>query len=352
LQRKALVVDWSNEEHVRVYTRDSEEWIALPWEARAVFLEIVRKLDSTGRLELRKGRRGLAALIRYPIEVVDRGVGGLVGDGYIIESDDGYFVPSHEESQNATQSDKLRAKRSRSRRSSSRTAVTRDDIGGISGDSVTLRDDVSKDEFVTDRHEESTKPDLLVTKGDDLQQTSVPTPGIAHLRSLSLSVSPFPELPDPSKILGAESGARAIVVAPDQRMRLNYEAWQYASRKHAELKASGISPNAPKFPAMPCGAPMGHLAKRTAELLARSDPPDYSEALADMKRRVDVAAAEAAREPRSLRYFTPMTMWGEDPFWYAMGISPEEAAEPRQRYGPRGSRDQQADAPRQIKTLA
>jgi hypothetical protein len=57
-------MDWENERYVRVYTRDTIDWVALGWEAQSLFLLLIRKVDRSGVLEIGKhGARGVAGLI-------------------------------------------------------------------------------------------------------------------------------------------------------------------------------------------------------------------------------------------------------------------------------------------------
>ena len=70
---------WEDERYVRVYTRDTAELLALGWEARALFWEVLRKVDRAGLLPLGKtGVRGLAAVTGIPAEVVGRALALLL----------------------------------------------------------------------------------------------------------------------------------------------------------------------------------------------------------------------------------------------------------------------------------
>lgn len=73
---------WENERYVRLYTRDSESWKALPWQARCVLMLVLRKLDTAGNLDLGDdGFPGLAALLDMPAELVQAGFPPLVRTG-------------------------------------------------------------------------------------------------------------------------------------------------------------------------------------------------------------------------------------------------------------------------------
>lgn len=84
-------MDWASERYVRLYVRDTPSWVLLPWEARALWPLLLRKLDRHGRLDTgTHGVRGLAALVGLPLEVADAGIAALVEDG--CASWDGSYV--------------------------------------------------------------------------------------------------------------------------------------------------------------------------------------------------------------------------------------------------------------------
>ncbi len=114
----------------------------------------------------------------------------------------------------------------------------------------------------------------------------------------------------------------------DPRVRLNHDVWRYAAMEHVRLREEGISPDTVLWPAMPAGAAASDLVARTREVLAQTDPPDFAAARALIKRRIDVAVAEAKRE-HHLNWFTPMRIWDERGFWRATEVTPEQAAKPR-----------------------
>lgn len=105
---------WDDERFVKVYTRDTPDWLALGWEAHALFWELLRKSDRAGLFEVGKsGARGVAAVTGIPVEVVERALPILLEDG-CIESHGAYLlVRNFIEAQSANQSDKARAAKSR-----------------------------------------------------------------------------------------------------------------------------------------------------------------------------------------------------------------------------------------------
>ena len=107
---------WEDERYVKVYTRDTPEWCVLSWEARACFLLLIRAVDRAGMLRLGPaGAKSLAALIRVPVDVVERVLPELEADGCVRVKDGTIVVPNFCEAQEARQSDKARARTARER---------------------------------------------------------------------------------------------------------------------------------------------------------------------------------------------------------------------------------------------
>ena len=107
---------WEDERYVKVYTRDTPEWCVLSWEARACFLLLIRAVDRAGMLRLGPaGAKSLAALIRVPVDVVERVLPELEADGCVRVKDGTIIVPNFCEAQEARQSDKARARTARER---------------------------------------------------------------------------------------------------------------------------------------------------------------------------------------------------------------------------------------------
>ncbi len=135
-------MDWPNERFVRLYVRDTESWRSLPWQARALFPLLLRKLDRSGILETKLGARGVAIAVDLPARMVEKGLTALLADGCVTACDRGYVVPNFLEAQDAPQSDRQRQRESRARR--------RDKAMGLP---VTIRDEMSRD-AVTESHSE------------------------------------------------------------------------------------------------------------------------------------------------------------------------------------------------------
>jgi hypothetical protein len=107
---------WEDERYVRIYTRDTPDWLALGWEAQALFVFTTRKCDRAGILELgRSGTRGLAALVVMPLEVVERALPILLSDGCVQMNGTTLVIPNFIEAQETPQSDAQRQREARAR---------------------------------------------------------------------------------------------------------------------------------------------------------------------------------------------------------------------------------------------
>lgn len=347
-------MDWSNENYVRVYTRETEDDLVLSWEARALWKEMLCKFDRAGFLPLKRGRAGLAALIRWPVEAIERAAPELVADGRVRELETGFFAPNFLEAQEAKSSDKQRKREERERRrahAASGQDVTKRDA------TVTIRDGLSG--FGGDTEKKS----LLLADPSSAPKEALPRarardprpPAPAPARTPAPEARTGPLPPEPLGTRAAEPVPSTKLVAiagvSPERSRLNTEAWNYAATSHAMLREEGIAGDVP-FPLLAYGDPMRELAARVRELLGDDIEPDYEGARAKLRHRVDVAIAEARRsDVQHLKWFTPSRLWDAKSFARALEVSPAEAG--RSRVGPRRLTESQTPEPeiRRLKTL-
>lgn len=145
-------MDWANERYVRLYTRDTPEWLCMEWQARALWPHLIRKADRSGVLANKLGVRGIAVLVGLPVEVVEPGLANLLEDGCLREHPLGFVIPNFIEAQETPQSDAMRQRESRERRRS-----------------VTKRDSESRN--VTESHAVSRE----VTRGHAASQLVTPS---------------------------------------------------------------------------------------------------------------------------------------------------------------------------------
>lgn len=163
-------MDWENESYVRLYVRDTTTWRHLGWAGQCVLMQLLRRVDRSGRLALGEdaeaehwesialhtgapedvARAGLAVLLKWKVATMEPG--------------NVLFLPSFVTAQTARKSDRLRQRESRSTRDSG-------------GRRVTGRDERSPG--VTSHHD-SAGP---VTDGHDSERESHPS------RSVTLSLA-------------------------------------------------------------------------------------------------------------------------------------------------------------------
>jgi hypothetical protein len=112
-----VAIDWSNEPFARLYKRETDDDLLLSWEARAVWHEFLKRCDRSGLLETRRGVQGMAAMLRIPLEVVERVLQELIEDGRMRSVPHrGFIAPNYTGANEATRSDKARQADSRSKR--------------------------------------------------------------------------------------------------------------------------------------------------------------------------------------------------------------------------------------------
>ena len=109
---------WEDERYVRLYTRDTTDWLALSWFAQGLFGLILRKVDKAGILELgRHGKRGLAAHIGGPAAwaSLEGPLEELLADGCVELQGSRLVCPNFIEAQEAHHSDAARKRTERER---------------------------------------------------------------------------------------------------------------------------------------------------------------------------------------------------------------------------------------------
>ncbi len=109
-------MDWSEERYVRVYTRDTADLLAFGFEGRAVWWELIRKLDRAGVLEHGGEIEVVADLLRIPLEFFQVGIARIAKRGCVKLTETAIVVPNFIEAQEALQSDRTRQRESRGKR--------------------------------------------------------------------------------------------------------------------------------------------------------------------------------------------------------------------------------------------
>lgn len=108
---------WEDEPWIKLYTRETPTTASWEWQARAIWPQIMTRLDGAGLMHVgAKGVKALAALIRFPVEVVKAGLDELQADGTVTLSPEGVLcAPNFVDAQRARTSDKLRKATQRER---------------------------------------------------------------------------------------------------------------------------------------------------------------------------------------------------------------------------------------------
>ncbi|MCA1833017.1 MAG: hypothetical protein ABR520_11145 [Mycobacteriales bacterium] len=186
-------MDWSNERFVRLYTRDTPEWLCWSWQARALWPHLIRKADRSGVIANKLGARGLAALVGLPVDLVEAALPDLVADGCLQDHQLGYVIPNYIEAQETPQSDKQRQRESRERR---RVVTNRD----------------SESRIVTERH--AVSRDVTPIRSDPIRSEDLPpardpaVPALAPAPAQPLL--PGPLVTTPAEIARAQPASREV----------------------------------------------------------------------------------------------------------------------------------------------
>lgn len=196
---------WSDERYVRVYTRDTGEWLALGWEAQALFLFALRKADRAGIVQTGKARaRGLAGMTGMPLDVVERVLPLLLEDGCLRESAGGYIIPNFIAAQETPSSD---AQRKRDQRERDRDkAVAEGSTGSRAG--LDAETTMSRRRVTSECHSGMSRPD--VTQDGHAMRSHEVTSGHAG------TVTPNRAVPCRAEPFSASQGAADAGQQPEE----------------------------------------------------------------------------------------------------------------------------------------
>lgn len=202
-----MAIDWANEPYVRLYKRETDDDLLLTWEARAVWHEMLKRFDRSGLLETRRGVRGLAAMLRIPVEVVERALPELIEDGRVRSVPPvGFASKNYIVANDTPRTDRARKEESRYRRINDALSSTNSEIQGHAE---------SRD--VTRGHTESravtqSRAEQIIS---DHQSPEIPAPGdaLSQLKAKCDALNPPLELtsPEPTKKRGRKPSASAAI---------------------------------------------------------------------------------------------------------------------------------------------
>lgn len=216
-------MNWPEERYVRLYVRDTVEWDMLPWQSRALFPLLVRKVDRAGLLELGKyGPRGLAHTVGLPVEVVEPGLSGLIEDGCVAQTGTTLVVPNFIEAQEATASDAARSKAYRERKRAETVEAA-------------SRDVTESSRVITDRHEPTESSPLSVPSLAVPNRTEdIPSPSARESFDFEAGYALYP------RKIGHKKGMQRCRSQITSRSK--YDAWMKAIANYAaKVRAEGAT---------------------------------------------------------------------------------------------------------------
>lgn len=223
-------MDWENERYVRVYTRDTADILAIGWEGRALFNEILRKVDRAGLFDSDEPEV-ISELIRMPLDVVERALPKLLKRGMVERLNGWLLVPNFLEAQEAKASESQRSREHRARRRDqaragellqASDATIRDEHRD---DDATIRDEPPGD-LATIRDEHSNPRDENVTP--------------------SLAVPSLPSQKEGRHDASASALALAVVTELNRLTGKNYSPTSEGALKDCRVLAKDKNPPTPE----------------------------------------------------------------------------------------------------------
>lgn len=112
------MLNWEDERYVRLYTRDTVDWLSLSFEAQGLLGLLLRKVDRAGRIEIgKRGKRGVATILGHPQrwETIANALDELLTDGVIVIRGESLVFRNFVLAQEANQSDAARQRARRER---------------------------------------------------------------------------------------------------------------------------------------------------------------------------------------------------------------------------------------------
>lgn len=245
-------MNWSDEHYVKLYTRDSLTWRSWHWEARTVFLHLVRKVDNSGFIETGTMSVGdaLALQLELPKAVVEPGMAQLIGCGTCEVVDRAVLLVKFNEAQEARKTDAQKKRDERSRNISKRR--------GTMSPGVTDSHRVSPPVTQTDPPSPAQpvpSPAQPEKKGTTKKPVVSPDP---RLQPLKLAMVADYESVRPGEKYAHQGAAdteglkRLLPLATDDKIR---ERWRLALRRTEYPRVSTFAQLAQKWPDLAAPSP-------------------------------------------------------------------------------------------------
>lgn len=208
-------MNFSEEKWVKLYKRNTVTWRKIGWDARCVFMHLIRVVDSSGVFECTEDIVGdLSTEIEAPLDVTKSGLENLSKYGVVMLLDSKILIPRYIEAQQTPKSDKLRQQEARERK---RDGLLKN---------VTKSDETSR---------AVTKSDETVTKSDEVSQKVTKRHAVSRgvttrldetsLDETSLEKTPLSDFGNPTAVGGEKKQTPANEV---------FEFWKETFGKNAK----------------------------------------------------------------------------------------------------------------------
>jgi hypothetical protein len=178
---------WEDERYVKLYTRDTGDWLFLSFDAQALLMMILRKVDRAGILHLgHHGKDALASIVGHT-ESRDRvapALEQLVADGCIQVDGEKLVIPNFIEAQEAKTND---AQRKRDQRERDRDKLVAE---GIRGNAVGLDETAKLERAEKPARERASKSQPVtprVTASHAMSRTVTPNHAVPSCTEPSLA---------------------------------------------------------------------------------------------------------------------------------------------------------------------
>lgn len=255
-------MDWSNERWLRLYTRDTGDWLMWPWQTRALLLFILRKVDRSGMLHLGKGKlAALAAIVGMPSPEVTEWIEPLLEDGCIQIRDGVLLVPNFIAAQETQQTDRARQRATRERLRDKFVAETgrepsaielvveaESKAGTLGIRSQTVTPTVTPSH--TPSQEVTTRQDETIETDERESDARAPAESVTRIRKSDRC--PPPDLPEATPASTGETSTGSPGVASgesgfDLARRVWCEMWRTKYRRDYEFTDTRQGPNSEDF---------------------------------------------------------------------------------------------------------
>lgn len=230
-------MDWSNEEYVRLYVRETAADLELSWGALALWRALMTKFDRAGIIPIKHGWTSVSRLTRIPEDIVIQVGPELIRDGRLVMTADSLFAPNFTEAQTAIKSDKARQRESRDRRRQA-----------------------AKSAATNSTHNVNTSQNA----DDPLADTSSVTPGHARVTPVTLALASLSHAYAPADCARDTSEAEPVEPAQSsfdpenltQRRQLVDWCWtELGKRRQAVTRELGLASTPPLPPITPGSYP-------------------------------------------------------------------------------------------------